>query len=1385
MALFSVRKTSMTRRHHASASVGILALALGSTVISALPAQAGTTGTSVSTQANKTAGTIDSRYAALAAASSSGQPVTVDSLTTADSQTEALPDGTFSTTTTQQPTRMPDSTGSWVNIDPTLERDADGSISTTATPNTLTLSGGGAGPVITAADPIGHFLALSLPTTMPAPTLNGASATYPDIYPGISLTVTAAPTGGFSEVFAVANAAAEAQAQNLTFTTQLSGLTLNQASDGSMTVADPSTGQTVMSAPPAVMWDSSTSGAPAAGVPDEFENVTAATSSAAGPGTDAHTGVLPITAGSGTLAMQGSTSHLDTASPTYPLYLDPTWVEPYQSGGTAAYDEVEGASACQGYQNYNKVTQPGVGDVTTNTDCPGAYETYYQINTSNVLNSTYDIKSATLKINEVYSALNSCGQGSESITIYTTGGIGSGTDWSNKPAFGQKITTKSLESDGNSAGTECSGGVVAGDFDVSSGITQVRANNWSTWTFAMVGNETNGSNSLERFNNNPSITTVYDIKPDTPTNLAATPAPVDSTGAVNQDCGGTSPGYLGIANLAGQHLETLSAKLTSAVAAAQMQGVFTLDDATAGTTVGNYTSSGYVTSGATVSVQTPALTDGHQYAWSLYSTDQYDGSLRTATCRFIVDETPPNNPAAASTDFPVLGSSTATGKRYGQSGNNSGTITLTSSDPSPSGGTASGLRGFYYSLDEPATTGSSFVAAGSGSANVTITPTHWGTNTLYVLAVDNAGNLSADTTYSYYLPWYPAAATAGDVDGDGIPDLLTTTPSGSLVDYSGANPTTIAPTTLSTAGQSPSGTNPTTPWNDYQISHDGDFTQQGADDLWAFNPTTHHLYLYKNNGNGTSFANPANAIDIKKSDAATDSKYSVAGNSTGATACFATAAFPNACASGSYDNDDWGDTSQVISSPDLYALSSDSGALSSDLPGLLTVESDALWYYQGGASPDYIGTAVELSASGWSAQTVLSPVTVDGNLVLWARNTTTGVLSQYPVDYGTDGYPYLGSATQLTVPGSPSLTAANYPGIYSLELGSTSATPYPDLVTQDANGQDLYYPGAAPAGSLAAFTVAQPLGQPADALTASYQDGSGAVHTYTAAGVTSPGIVTTAGSSPSTVALPAGGYATAFRSTDANGDLEVYNSATGRITNTGEGVHASTSPSLAVSGAGVIQAAFQANNGILYTYNFSTAAVTNTGYAMESGTSPSLAATPAGDFRTVFQASNTNLWSYDLTSKTTVTTTYGMDTATSPAIAAADNGTFAAVFQANTNALWTLNPVTGAGVATTKGMMATSSPTIGADPEGVFEIAFEANTGYLFGWDYALDTSAYYGTTIPMNHTSNPSVTGESDGSFRVGIESGTDLYLYNPTSKTGSDTGQAMNAGTSPSLAQ
>jgi hypothetical protein len=132
-----------------------------------------------------------------------GKPVPVDALTTDDSTTVANPDGTFTLTTTVLPTRMRDAAGAWENIDPTLRGNADGSISTRATPNALTLSGGGTGPVVTLADRSGHALALSLPVWLPRPVLSGASATYRGLYRGIDLVVTAQPSGGFGEVFVI------------------------------------------------------------------------------------------------------------------------------------------------------------------------------------------------------------------------------------------------------------------------------------------------------------------------------------------------------------------------------------------------------------------------------------------------------------------------------------------------------------------------------------------------------------------------------------------------------------------------------------------------------------------------------------------------------------------------------------------------------------------------------------------------------------------------------------------------------------------------------------------------------------------------------------------------------------------------------------------------------------------------------------------------------------------------------------------------------------------------------------------------------------------------------------------------------------------------------
>ena len=1408
------RRKPSTRSHENSRLwAGILALALGSAAITTAPVHAATNQTS-----NSISAPSDPRYTALAQAQSTGTPVTVDSLTTADSQTQALPDGSLATTTTVEPTRMQNAAGAWVSIDPTLVHNADGTVSTTATPNPLTLSGGGTGPVITASDSAGHSMALSLPVTLPTPTLSGASATYANLYPGVNLTVTAQPSGGFSEVFDVQNAATQAQSQSLAFTTQLSGLTLSQASDGSLSAVDQSSGQTVLAAPPAIMWDSATTGAPANDVPDDFETVTNPDSSAAGPGLGAHTGALPVTDSGSTLTLSGNPAHLDTTTPTYPLYLDPTWTEPNQSGGTNNYSEAQ--AGCPGVANWDDVSQPGVGYNNINGDgnCPGygAYESFFDLSTAN-LNSADTIVSSTFKINEVYSAANSCGEGTQTVNIQWTGGIGSSTAWDSRPAvintIGEPVDHLSLKTDGNSVGTVCSGGVVAAGFNVYNAIVANLKN--SHITFGLYGDESGSWESLERFNNNPSVYTIYDIKPNTPTNTAASPAPIDSGGAVDQDCTGDSntPGYLGITNIGGQHIATLSATLTSSIASAQMYGSFHLWDTGTGDWTGN--SSGYVTTGGTVSWQTPALTDGHLYGWDVTSSDQFYSSPTSTSCFFRVDQTPPVNPIVTSSDFPPLGSATSTIKRYGQTGNNSGTVTLASTDPSPNSGTGSGLKGYYYSLDEPAYPGSTTTKyTATSSSSPTITPTHWGTTTLYVQAVDHAGNLSAETQYSFYEPWYPGAkVTPGDVNGDGIPDLVVTTSGGNLAEYAGNSDTTLTPATISPATSSPAGSGHT--WSEFQVTHRGSYTNQGVDDLWAYDTQkaadgNNHLYLVTNNSSGLFYGGTSATVDITKTDVLNDSISSCdpASGTCPTTPCITTTS-TGSCAD--YDNTNWNATTQIVAVGDLYTGSTLDAYTPGTTPGdtgnaglndLLTVEGGHLWLYQpywanatvnnqtvAAPTPQYLKDPIELSAADWTGYTLLAPGLVNGKPTLWARNNTSGVIDQYTITFDANGWPSsLGaptSGTALTIPNAPDLTATAYPAIYAQVLHPTSTTSYPDLITQNANGQLLDYPGAAPnSNGYATFTTPQPLGAPTDPLATAYQDGAGKLHTYTSAGTNTPGLVMSTGSSPATIALPGGGYATAYRSTDSNGDLEIYNSATGTTTSTTEGIHSGTSPSIAVDATGVIQVAFHANNDSLYIYNASTGTTTNTAQGMATGTSPSLAANPAGDIKAVFQANTNNLYQYDVNAAKTTAASLGMQPGTSPAIAAAPDGDFAVVCQANTGDLWLYDTSTNAGTGTTKGMMSTASPAIAANPSGTFGIAWQANTGDLFLWTYDLSGASYVGTTIAMNHTSSPSITAEADNSFHAALQtSAGNLYLYSETTGTGTDTGQAMNTTTSPSI--
>jgi Ricin-type beta-trefoil lectin domain len=977
----------------------------------------------------------DPHSAARARALSTGEPVTVDALTTADSLTVANPDGSFTQTTSALPIRMKSASGAWEDIDPTLRRSANGSIVTGATPDALALSGGGTGPLVTFDDRAGHVLSLSLPVRLPRPSLSGASATYRGVYRGVDLVVTAQPSGGFGEVFVVHDAAAAAAA-SLRFTTSLRGLALKADESGELAAVDPATGQVVLTAPPAALWDSAGAG-----------------SDASGPGPRANAARLPVAVDGEGLTLEAGAASLDPDAATYPLYLDPTWTPPSSSAGRSNYEELQ-----QSCGNASQTAQPGVGYNDFNS-CIGAYRSFFAFNVSG-LHTNFQVLNTTLKIDEVFSALNSCGEGSETITIRWVNPLPSSFNWSSQPGaksgVTNPITSQSLKSVGNPVGTMCSGGTVPADFDMKSAIDEVvSAGNITTLTIGMYGNETAGSNSLERFNNNPSILTQYDIKPNQPSNLAASPTPIDSSGAADQGCGSAAAGYLGISNLGGRHVATLSATVTSPIAAAQMAGHFPITDDTANKMIAKPASSGFVTTGASVSVNTPALTDGHEYSWSLYANDQFLNSPSSTTCKFLVDETAPFNPTIKSPDFPPVGSGQPSGRTNGQVG----ALTLTSSDPNPSRGHGSGMRGFRWSLDTPIPSSGASTTGSSGTLSVSVTPAQWGVHTLYAEAIDKAGNVSAQAQYSFYVPWNPATRiTAGDVSGDGIPDLVTTTSSGNLVEYQGnADPDSPA-VTLSTPQFSPDAQG--TPWNRYLLTHRGSFVNQGVDDVWAYNTVNHALYLYRNVGT-IPFENTANVVTgITKAAVASDAfNISPTSPDSPTTACATTST--GSCAG--YDDTDWSTVTQVLAAGDLYA-GTPVAAFDKGAPGLLTVEGGSLWYYQGQTTALYLGTAIQLGTSGWNGVTLIAPGTVAGRPALWARDNATGTIYQYTITFDSAGFPVsLGtpsSGTALTIPNSVTFQRSLYPAIAS--PGDLRASGNPDLVATTTSGKLIDYPGAQP-----------------------------------------------------------------------------------------------------------------------------------------------------------------------------------------------------------------------------------------------------------------------------------------------------------------------------------
>ncbi|MFB7472074.1 hypothetical protein [Kitasatospora sp. NPDC056184] len=505
------------------------------------------------------------------------------------------------------------------------------------------------------------------------------------------------------------------------------------------------------------------------------------------------------------------------------------------------------------------------------------------------------------------------------------------------------------------------------------------------------------------------------------TGTTASPQPRNlSAGTAGDACDRTTaPGWIGLTPGG----PTLSATVASRTAGT-LSARFSVKDLTTGTAAFGATAEA---SGGTATTVVPGLADGHRYAWNARALQGHRTSAPSPDCHFGVDLAAPRV-AVSSTDFPESGSGRTATKYAGETG----TFVLTATDPAPAGGEASGTACFRYALN--GTIGvSSGCADGTvkpgpdGTATLALRVPQWGTNILSVEAVDNAGNVSQTATYTFYAPSNPNPPQApGDVDADGVPDILLPDTAGNLQIISAAAGDTT-PTSVVAAQAAPNQTS----WTGVQVVHRGWRGHAPMDDVLTHEPGSSVLYFHYNDDAGAFSQRPSTV----------DRPFR----------CVDAADVPAACPADFAD--DWSKADQLV------ALGSLNGKPNS---ALLTVENGDLWLFPDPGLRSWLPAARKLTTGGsWTGYDLVAPgPDAAGNLALWARERATGALHAYPIPKLADGtFDFAALADPSAGVVATGFTVDAYPALGS--SGDGDGDTVPDLWAVTADRHLLTYRGLA------------------------------------------------------------------------------------------------------------------------------------------------------------------------------------------------------------------------------------------------------------------------------------------------------------------------------------
>jgi hypothetical protein len=196
---------------------------------------------------------------AAALAARCDRPVEILDWRSVDSQSFALEGGLVRTELYTEPQWTVDAAGTWVDIDPTLAAAPGGAITTTATVSDIAVSPGGEGPFVSVTAPGGGTFGLVWPEPLPEPHLDGGSATYPSVLPGVDLRVDVGNERvGYVLVVHTPQAARSPELARIDVEVVAFGLDVVQDDETGLLHAVDEDGTTLYASEPALMWDSST-----------------------------------------------------------------------------------------------------------------------------------------------------------------------------------------------------------------------------------------------------------------------------------------------------------------------------------------------------------------------------------------------------------------------------------------------------------------------------------------------------------------------------------------------------------------------------------------------------------------------------------------------------------------------------------------------------------------------------------------------------------------------------------------------------------------------------------------------------------------------------------------------------------------------------------------------------------------------------------------------------------------------------------------------------------------------------------------------------------------------------------------------------------------------